>query len=123
MVMKSFGKRNFMQNEKAQACTQGALFFFLLCLGGGGIFFFIFPNFPMCSHYVPFKFPIFSPTFFPYLLTFICLGKWCPPFTYIGGPKGKNCIVQNRAFCFGEFPLFIYFGMKGQSNWHVVQKK
>jgi hypothetical protein len=30
--------------------------------GGGGCFF-IFPNFPMCSHYVPFKFPMGSQYF------------------------------------------------------------
>ncbi len=35
---------------------QGALIFFLLSLGGEGFFFF-FPWFPMCSHYVPLKFP------------------------------------------------------------------
>jgi hypothetical protein len=81
--------------------------------GGGRGFFFFFhfsqlPNvFALCSFQVPNGFPIFSPTFFRYLLTFICLGKWCPPFTYIGGPKGRNCTVQNRAFCFGEFSLLL----------------
>jgi hypothetical protein len=48
-------------NGKAQACTQGALLFFLLCfgvVGRGEKIFFIFPNFPMCLHYVPFKFPM-----------------------------------------------------------------
>jgi len=51
-------------NGKAQACIQGALLFFLLCFGGGGRdFFFIFPDFPMCSHYVPFKFPMGSQYF------------------------------------------------------------
>ncbi len=53
--------------------------------------------------------PNISPTFFPYLLIFICLGKWCPPFPYMGGQKGKNCIVQNRVFCFGESPLLLFF--------------
>jgi len=53
-------------NGKAQACTQGALFFFLLSLGGGGEdLFFIFPWFPMCFHYVPLKFPMGSPTCSP----------------------------------------------------------
>jgi len=50
-------------NGKAQACTQGALLFFLLCFGEGGggrYFFVIFPGFPMCSQYVPFKFPMVS---------------------------------------------------------------
>jgi len=62
------------------------------------IFFPIFPG----SHYVPFNFPISShpvpevlnvfPTMFsiaPHLYL-ICFGKCCPPFTYIGGPKGRN---------------------------------
>jgi hypothetical protein len=107
---------------KAQACTQSVLFFFLLCfgVGGGGKIFFHFPQLPnvfaLCPFQIPNGFPIFSPTFFPYLLTFICLEKWCPPFTYIGGPKGKNYTVQNRAFCFGESPLFLFFGVMGQSN-------
>jgi hypothetical protein len=63
-------------NGKAQACTQGALLFFLLCFGVGGRrqgewgkrFFFIFPDFPMCSHYVPFKFPMGSQYFPQYFL-------------------------------------------------------
>ncbi len=122
-----FWKEKFhATNGKAQACTQGALFFFLLCFGVGGgeeRFFFIFLDFPMCSHYVPFKFAMGSPTFSPYLFTFICLGKWCPSFTYISGPKGRNCTVENRAFCFGESPLFLFFGVMGQSNWHVAHKK
>jgi len=69
-------------NGKAQVRTQGALFFFFLCFGVGAEgegerFFFIFPDFPcvfaLCSFQVPNGFPIFSPTFFPYFLTFICL--------------------------------------------------
>jgi len=44
-------------NGKAQACTQDALVFFLLGLRGEGFFSF-FPGSPMCSHYVPFKFPM-----------------------------------------------------------------
>jgi hypothetical protein len=103
-------------NVKAQACTQGALLFFLLCFGGGGgrDFFSFFPAsqcvhtmFLSSSQWVPNIFPnIFSipPHFYP-----ICLGKWCPPLTLIGGPKGRNCTVQNRAFCFGESPLFLFF--------------
>ncbi len=118
-------------NGKAQACTQGALLFFLLCFGvwggawgegGGGEFFFHFSQllnvFALCSFQVPNGFPTFSPCLF----TFICLGKWCPLFTCIGGPKGKNCTVQNRAFCFGEFLVF-FLGVIGQSNWHVARKK
>ncbi len=33
-----------------------------------------------------------------------CFGKCCPPFAYIGGPKGRNSILQNRNFFFGEPP-------------------
>jgi len=80
-----FWKEKFhVANGKAQACTQGALYFFLLCFGVGGggkifIHFFRLPNvFTLCSFQVLNGFPIFSPTFFPYLFTFICLGKWCP---------------------------------------------
>jgi hypothetical protein len=72
--------------------------------------------FALCSFQVPNGFPIFSPTFSPYLFTFICLGKWCFPFTYIGGPNGRNCTVQNRAFYFKDFSLFLFFGVMGQSN-------
>jgi hypothetical protein len=46
----------YLANGNTQACTQGALLCFLLSLGGGGSgegCFFIFPWFPMCSHYVP----------------------------------------------------------------------
>jgi hypothetical protein len=53
----------------------------------------------------------------------IHLGKWCPPFTYISGPKGRNCILQNKAFSFKESPLFFLFGVMGQSNWHIAKKK
>jgi hypothetical protein len=38
------------------------------------------------------------------------------------GPKGRNSILQNRAFCLGESPLFLVFGMMGQSNWHITKK-
>jgi hypothetical protein len=103
-----------------------ALKVYVLGWGGGEIFFHFsrLPNvFALCSFQVPNGFLIFSPTFSPYLLTFICLGKWCLPFTYIGGPKGKDCTIQNKAFCFGEFSLLYFFGVMGQSNWHVAQKK
>jgi hypothetical protein len=98
-------------NGKAQACTQGALPFSLLCFGGGGeVFchFYRLPNvFTVCSLQVPMIFPNFA--IFPQhvfhstsLLSQYDLEKWCPPFTYIGGPKGRNYILENGAFCFGE---------------------
>ncbi len=51
-------------------------------------FFPIFAGFPMCSHYVPLKFPKFpmcSPSCSPQHLTFIpyAFGKCCPPFTRV----------------------------------------
>jgi hypothetical protein len=75
-----------------------------------GRFFFIFLWFPMCSHYVPFKFSMGShqvpqvPNVFSITLHFypICFGKCCPCFTYIGGPKERNSILQNTTFYFGE---------------------
>jgi hypothetical protein len=65
-------------------------------------FFFTFPWFPMCSHYVPFKFPIgshqvqiCSPSSqcvlnSTSLLSHSLFSKCCPPSTYIGGQKGRN---------------------------------
>ncbi len=119
MVMKSFGKRNFMQpmGRPKHALKASCFFsFYVLGWGRGKIFFHFsrLPNvFALCSFQVPNGFPIFSPTFSPYLLTFICLGKWCPPFTYMGGQKGRNCTVQNIIFCFGESPLFLFFWSDG----------
>ncbi len=126
-----FWKEKFhAANGKAQACIQGALSFFFLCFGvggGGGKIFFHFSRllnvFALCSFQVPNGFPIFSPTFSPYLFTFICLGKWCPPFTYIGGPKGRNCTVQNRAFRFGESRLFLFFWSDGPIRLACCPKK
>jgi hypothetical protein len=40
----------------------------------------------------------------------ICFGKCCPPFTYVGGQKGRNSVLQNRSFYFG-----------GQSNWFIAK--
>jgi hypothetical protein len=67
MVMKSFGKRNFMQpmGRPKHAFKAPCLFSFYV-LGWGGEeerFFFIFLDFSMCSHYVPFKFPMGSQYF------------------------------------------------------------
>jgi len=50
------------------------------------------------SSHVPDMFPI-APHFYP-----ICFGKCCPPFTFIAQPKGRNFILQNRRFYFGEPP-------------------
>ncbi len=71
MVTKSFGKRNFMQpmGRPKHALNVPCFFsFYVLGLGGGQRFFFIFPSFLMCSHYVPFKFPMGSQYFPQYVL-------------------------------------------------------
>jgi hypothetical protein len=92
MVTNCFENRNFMQPmRRPKACTQGAL----LSLGK---FFFIFPWFPMCSQYVPLRFPLcfhqvpqvsnefsIAPHFHR-----TCFGKCCPLFIYVGGPKKKT---------------------------------
>jgi hypothetical protein len=94
-------------NGKAQACTQGALLFSLSCLGERERerereFFVIFPGFPMCSQYVPFKFPMGShdvpqfcnvfhnmcsiaPHFIP-----ICLGKMVSSYHLYRWAKGEE---------------------------------
>jgi hypothetical protein len=106
-----FWKEKFhAANGKAQACIQGALLFFPFMFWGGGErdFFSIFlasqcvrTMFLSSSQCVPniFSIPLH---FYP-----ICLGKWCPPFTYIHGPKGRT--VQNRAFCFGGVSIVSFF--------------
>ncbi len=123
MVTNSFGKRNAMQPMgRPKHALKAPCFLFLFSFEGAGEgFFFIFTWFPMCSHYVPFRFPMgfqyvpqvpnvfpnmffIAPNFFP-----ICFGKCCPPFTYIGAPKGINSILQNRTFYFGEPPYFHFF--------------
>ncbi len=62
------------------------------------------------------EFPI-TPHFY-----FMWFGKCCPPFTYIGGQKGKNFIFQNRTFYFGEPPQFPFFLSDGQIG-SLQQKK
>ncbi len=108
---KLFGKRNFMQpmgRPKQALQGWGALLFFLFSFGEGRIFFH-FSLVPMCSHYVPFKFPMGShqvsnvfpnmfsiaPDFYP-----MCLGRCCPPFTYIGGQKGRTSILLKENLLF-----------------------
>jgi hypothetical protein len=59
-----------------------------------------------------------APHFYP-----ICFGRCFSPFTYIGGPKGRNSILQNRTFYFGEPLKFLFFWAAGQWNWLYSQKK
>ncbi len=113
-------------NGKAQAFTQGALLSCLLGFEREGRNFLYFPQvpkvFPLCSLQVPNRFTSGS-KFVPQVLSVLtkhvlqstsshfypmCLGKCCPPFTCIGGPKGKNSILQNRTFYFGSVHSFIF---------------
>jgi hypothetical protein len=59
---------------------------------GGRIFF----HFSMVPNVLPNMFSIAS-NFCP-----ICFGKYCPPFTYISGPKRRYSILQNRTLYFVE---------------------
>ncbi len=69
-------------------------FYFVYWEGGGARIFFHFslvPNmFPLSYQWVP---------------QHVLHSKCCPPFTYIGGRKGRNIIVQNRR----EPPQFFVF--------------
>jgi hypothetical protein len=96
--------------------------------GEGGEIFFHFsrlPNvFALCSLQVPNGFPIFSPTFSSYLFTFIPYalenGVLLSPIQV--GQRGG--IVQFKIEpSFGESLSFLFFGVMGQSNWHVAKKK
>jgi hypothetical protein len=42
------------------------------------------------------EFPI-APHFYP-----ICFGKCCPPFSFIGGPKGQEVLPQIKTVVSGE---------------------
>jgi hypothetical protein len=67
-------------------------------------------NYPLFTFHASFSFPPFSggeeeqkvpqvldmfPKEFPVTTHFypICFGKCCPPFTFIGGPKGRNWLI------------------------------
>jgi hypothetical protein len=101
----------YAMNGKTKACSVGA--FFPLKFGGGKDIFSFFSG----SQCVPTMFLLSStmgshqflnifPNMFSIALRYypICFGKCCSPFTYIGGPKGKNSILQNITFYFGEPP-------------------
>jgi hypothetical protein len=72
------------------------------------------------SFQIPDMFPkefLIAPHFYP-----ICFGKCCPPFTYIGGPKFRNSIFQNRTFSSGE-PLYYEFLRDGPIKLtHCIKK-
>ncbi len=95
-------------------------------------FFFIFPWFPMCSHYVPFECLLGSlyvphiPNVFPNMFSIaphfypICFGKFCPPFTYIyRRANAKELYFSKQNFLyFGETPQFHFLiVMANQIGW------
>ncbi len=115
MMTNSFGKRNFMQPMGRPKHALKVPCFFSFSVGGGGRFF-------IKKYLVPNVFPnmfFIVPHFYP-----ICFGKCCPLFTYIGGPKGRNSMLQSRSFYFGQPPQFRFFKkVLGQSNWLVARGK
>jgi len=132
MVMKSFEKRNFMQpmGRPKHALNAPCFFSFYVlgCWGGGGgrkDFFSFFPT-SQCVHTMFLSSSRWVPNIFPNIFSipfhFYMPWKMVSSFHLYRWAKGRNCTVQNRAFCFGESPLFLFFGMMGQSNWHVTQK-
>ncbi len=133
MVTKSFGKRNFMQPMgRPKHAFKVPCFFSFYVLGKGegrGRDFFSFFSASQCVHTMLLSSSQWVPNIFPNIFSIplhfypICLGKWCPPFTYIHGPKGRNCIVQNRAFCLGESPLFFFFLSDGPIKLARRQKR
>ncbi len=102
-------------NGKTQACSQGALplfIFGLVVLGGGekgGFLSFYVPHssqclhtmFPSSSQYVP-QHVLHSTS----ILSHICFGKCCPPFTHIDGPKGRILSLHFKilSFVLGKLP-------------------
>ncbi len=89
--------------------------------GGEKDFFFIFPSFPMCSHYVPFRFPIGSqyvpqvpnvfpnmcfvaPNFFP-----VCFWQMLSSFHLYRCAKGEELYTSKQNLLFGEPPYFHFF--------------
>jgi hypothetical protein len=95
-------------NRKAQADTQGALLFFLLSLGWEGFFSF-FPGFPICSHYVPFKFPMGTSQYVPQVPdVFFNMFSIAPHFYPI---------------CFGNVVLLssVYLGQRGGTLYFAIE--
>jgi hypothetical protein len=118
-VMNSLGKKNSWSQWEDPSLLSRCLAFIHFRFGwvggrgegGIGGFFFHFslvPNvFTLSSLQVPNMFPnMFSiaPQFYP-----ICFGKCCPPFTHIDRPKGRNSMLQNITFCFGELSRILCF--------------
>ncbi len=123
MVMKSFGKRNFMQPMgRPKHALQAPCFFsfYVLGCGVGERCFFIFLDFPMCSHYVPFKFPMGS-QYFPQhffhtssLLYALENGVLLSPIWV--AKRGGIIQFKIKSSVLGSLHYFIFFGVMGQSN-------
>ncbi len=110
-------------NGKTQACTQGALLFFLLSLGGKGRkgrdFFFIFPSFPMCIYYFPFKFPLSSQHVPQHVLHstsllshMLCSNVVIPSPLYLG-QRGETLCLKIKPFILRSYHSFIFFLSNG----------
>jgi hypothetical protein len=65
----------------------------------------------------PKEFPI-APHFYP-----ICFGKCCPPFTCVGGSKGRNSILQNRTLYFLHRFFFKNFKERWANQIGSLQKE
>jgi hypothetical protein len=130
-------------NGKPQACHQSALLFFLLSFGGGRGgegesegFFFIFPWFPMCSHYCPFKFPmgsqyapqlsnVFPNMFSIALVTFIpyALANGVLLSPIYMGQKGGTLYFKIEPSILGNLHNFFFSLVMVQSNWLIAKRK
>ncbi len=96
--------------------VQSGLFTFHLDIGQSTFhanFCFFFP--PVFGR-VKQDFPI-EHIFFP-----LCFCKCCPPSTYIGGPKGRNSVTENRTFHSGEPPYFFFLSDR-PIKFHCKKKK
>jgi len=113
----SFGNRNFMQPMGGLRMHSKCLDFFSLKFFVGGGFF----NFFLCSHRVPFMFPMGSQMVFP-IAPHLCLAQSPPLLTYIGGPKVEVLHLSIESSILGSLHSFIFF-CNGPINWLIVKKK
>jgi hypothetical protein len=87
--------------------------------------------FPLNCQWVPIRFPLCPqvPNVVPNIFSIaprcypICFGRCSSPFSYTCGPKGRNSMLQNRTFHFGEPLKFHFFWVAGQWNWLHHQKR
>jgi hypothetical protein len=78
------------------------------------------PKFPTCSPKSS-QVPDMFPKEFPIVPHF---GKCCPPFTYIGGPKGGTWYFKIEPSVMRSLhSFFFFFGVMGQSNWLIAKTK